>query len=244
MSRIRFIAANWKMHDPPAGWDAPDSPYRPRTGADIVVFPALADITACRQAGLTTGAQYGRPEPDGSFTGDMSMKMLAERGCEFVLCGHSERRQHHHESDAMIAEQVAAALAADLTPVLCVGETADEREMGQAEETVKKQLKTVLETTSYQLPATSFVIAYEPVWAIGNGNTATAEDAQQMHASIRSLLPDAYKEEVRIVYGGSVKASNAGELIAQKDIDGFLVGGSSLKPAEFSEIIETTAAAR
>lgn len=235
-TRHPLVAANWKMHNPPAGWDASDSPFRPRAEADVIVFPSTPDLSACVQAGLTTGAQAGRPEQDGAFTGDVSMKMLADHGCRYVLCGHSERRQHHHESNEFIADEVLAAIDTGLIPILCIGETADQREMGEAEEIVRQQLSCVLQATSHTLEA--LVIAYEPVWAIGTGKTASADDAQKMHAFMRSLLPTTIQQTMRIIYGGSVKPTNAAELIAQTDVDGFLVGGASLKPEEFRQIVD------
>ena len=182
MSRTPIVAANWKMNDPPAGWDTAHAPYAKRKNADIIVLPSMIDIPACINAGLNVGAQCGRAEASGAFTGDVSMEMLKRLGCTYVLCGHSERRQHHHESDEMVAAQAAAAMSAGLIPIICMGETMDQREMKQEKEVVKQQLT----TASHQLQATSFVIAYEPVWAIGTGKTATPDDAQEMHAFIRS----------------------------------------------------------
>lgn len=233
--RTPMVLANWKMHTPPAGWDTPNSPYFPRQGLWIGVLPTLLDNEACVKAGCVTGAQYGRPEPEGAFTGDVSMRLLEKHKYHFVLCGHSERRQHHHESDEFIADQVDAALDNGIMAVLCVGETADERELGQAEETVKRQIETVF--TGLDTRFGTIVIAYEPVWAIGTGKNASAEDAQKMHAYIRSLLPADLQEKTTIIYGGSVKSTNAMELIAQPDIDGFLVGSASLNPTEFRMIV-------
>lgn len=233
MHRKPIIAANWKMNAPPQGWDAEDSPYKPRDGADVIVFPSLPDLHFCLETFLIVGAQAGRPELSGAFTGDISMQMLAAHGCRYVLCGHSERRIHHHEQDDFIARQVKAAATAGLVPVLCVGETADEREMGQAQDVIRRQMASVGETGA--------IIAYEPVWAIGNGDTASADDAQEMHAFIRSLLPAGTRDGTHILYGGSVKPDNATELIAQPDIDGFLVGGASLIPADFRKIIDACA---
>ncbi len=236
MTRLPLIAANWKMNPPPEGWDADGSSYHARENANVIVFPAMPNIAACVEAGVITGGQCGRPEKNGAFTGDVSMQMLSSYGCTYVLCGHSERRQHHQESDEMIASQVAAALEAGLTPILCIGETLDQREIGEAEDTVKKQLEPIL-NTQYSIPNT-LILAYEPVWAIGTGKTATPEDAQKMHAFIRSLLPSDMKDDMRILYGGSVKPASAPELIAQEDIDGFLVGGASLIPGDFAQIVD------
>lgn len=237
--RTPFIAANWKMHSAPAGWDSEHSPFHPQPEVDVVVFPSMLDLPSCTTSDCTVGAQYGRPEKDGAFTGDVSMAMLQAHGSQYVLCGHSERRQHHHESDEYIAEQVSAAIDAGLTPILCIGETADERELRQAEEVIQRQLQTVINVISSKLKAENcfLIVAYEPVWAIGNGKTASAKDAQDMHAFIRSLLPPALRAHIRIIYGGSVKPTNAAALIAEPDIDGFLVGASSLHLEEFQAII-------
>jgi len=229
MPRKPLIAANWKMHSPPEGWDAEDSPYRTRETTDIVVFPAFVDIRTCLEKFLTVGAQYGRPEPKGAFTGDVSMQILSGHGCTYVLCGHSERRKFHGETDQFVADQARMALEAGMIPVVCVGETWEERDAGRAQETVERQMRAV-----EGLPVT---YAYEPVWAIGTGKTATPEDAQAMHAFIRSLLPSDLATTTRILYGGSVKGENAASLLSQPDIDGALVGGASLEPKSFREIL-------
>lgn len=246
--RTPFIAANWKMNPPPTGACAEGTPYFSTGHPQIVVFPTFIDLQNCiRSKELIVGAQCGRPESLGAFTGDINMQQLKDFGCTYVLCGHSERRQHHHESDEFIAEQVSAALDAGLTPILCIGETADERELGQAEEVVQRQLQTVINVISSKLKAARptaserencfLIVAYEPVWAIGSGKTASAKDAQDMHAFIRSLLPSTLRNDIRIIYGGSVKPTNAAALIAEPDIDGFLVGASSLHLEEFQAII-------
>lgn len=227
--RKPLIAGNWKMNSAPAGFDAKDSPYR-TGGVDVVVFPAFTDIAKCVHAQIVTGAQYGRAEASGAFTGDVSMPMIAAAGCRYVLCGHSERRRYHHESDEEVAEQAVAALEANLHPVICVGETADEREMKKHKHVIERQLKL--------LPKSGITIAYEPVWAIGTGKTATPEDAEDMHAFIRSLLGKE-GEGIRILYGGSMNAKNAKDLLSQKNIDGGLIGGASLKIDEFRMIVET-----
>ena len=230
MDRKILIAANWKMNPAPAGFDAKDSPYRPETAIDVVVLPTFLDLQTCIAARLTVGAQYGRPEHAGAFTGDVSITELKKIGCRYVLCGHSERRHHHGETDQMVMEQAVATLEAGLHPIICVGETADEREKKKEKSVVERQLKGIPEGVT---------IAYEPVWAIGTGKTATPKDAQEMHAFIRSLLPKDQKETTRILYGGSMNAANAEELLKQNDIDGGLIGGASLKPQEFRSIVET-----
>lgn len=157
------------------------------------------------------------------------MAQIATLGCTYVLCGHSERRKHHGETDAFIAEQAIAALEAKLHPIVCIGETEDERAHKKEKQAIEKQMQA--------LPQ-GITIAYEPVWAIGTGKTATVTQAQEMHAFIRSLLPEDIRATTRILYGGSMNALNAKELLAQEDIDGGLIGGASLKPEEFREIVE------
>ena len=236
-SRRLLLAANWKMNPPPAGalqtamGDHSANPYHPHSDIDVVVFPTFLDLHKTTAAGLISGGQYGRSETSGAYTGDISMAMLGAAGCRYVLCGHSERRANHGETDTDIAAQVIAALEQKIHPIVCIGETLEEREKGHAESVVKKQLKA--------LPLESDItIAYEPVWAIGTGKTASAKQAQGMHAFIRSLLPEDRQEKTRILYGGSVKADNAEELLSQPDIDGALIGGASLKPEEFGEMVK------
>ncbi len=229
MGRSRIIAANWKMNPVPNGAFNANSAYMPGKAVAVAVFPALLDLKDCVQSGIKTGGQWASPLPNGAQTGDVSMSMLKEAGCMYVMCGHSERRQHHKESDAYVAEQVKAALAVGLIPFLCIGETADEREMGQTNEVLKRQLAPVTLTPKV-------VIAYEPVWAIGTGKTATPQDAQKTHAYIRSLLPF---QDTAILYGGSMNEKNARDLLAQPDIDGGLIGGASLEPAKFAAIVAT-----
>ncbi len=225
------------MHEPPAGAYAKDSPYRSTPHVEVCVFPTLLDWQGAAEAGLVYGAQYGRAEPSGAFTGDVSMQMLKHQRFHYVLCGHSERRMHHAESDEVVALQAAAAVAVGLHPIVCIGETADEREMGQTKDVVLRQLAALsaLEHCT---------IAYEPVWAIGNGKTATVEQAQEMHAYIRSQLPAHHRADVRIMYGGSAKPDNAEHLLQQEDIDGLLVGACSLDPAAFGKIVEIAANTR
>ena len=233
--RKYLIAANWKMNPPPKGWDAKDSPYRPQEKIEVVVFPTHLDLQACAKAGLTTGAQSGRPEQTGAFTGDVSMQMVQALGCRYVLCGHSDRRAFHLESDAFVAEQAAAAITHALIPIICIGETETERDAGKSKAVIERQVKPLKLTNDC-------IIAYEPVWAISRGDpnrpAATSADAEEMHAFIRSLLPKDIRDAVRLLYGGSMKASNAKELLAQPNIDGGLVGGASLKPEEFREIVK------
>jgi len=191
-----------------------------------------------KDSDVALGAQSLCAEPIGAFTGEVSGTMLRDVGCGYVLVGHSERRQLYGENDALVARKFVAAQAAGLVPVLCVGETLEERERGLTTEVVARQLDAVLAVTGVGA-LRSAVIAYEPVWAIGTGRTATPEQAQEVHAMIRARVAAADARiggEVRILYGGSVKASNARELFAMADIDGGLVGGASLKADEFAQI--------
>ncbi len=233
-NRQTFIGANWKMNTIPEGALRSGSPYRSDI-IDLVVLPMSIDLSACRETGIRCGGQAGRSEKTGAFTGDISMEILQKIGASHVLCGHSERRQHHHETDEQIAMQVEAAVAEGLTPILCIGETADQREMDETEEVLEAQLSLLLKSQSSTLNAHNFIVAYEPVWAIGTGKTPTPSEAQTTHAFIRSLLPDPM---IRILYGGSMNGQNAAEFLMQPDIDGGLVGGASLKPEEFLKIVE------
>ncbi len=229
MSRKFLIAANWKMNIPPVEAFTDASPFRSIAGADVWVFPSFLDLHSAREHGLIVGAQYGRADAKGSFTGDVSMQMLADQHYHAVLCGHSERRKNHGETDAMVLVQATAAISAGLIPIVCVGETESERTTGRQEEVVKRQLS--------GLPQ-DVILAYEPVWAIGTGKSTTPEDAQHMHAFIRSILP---KKETVILYGGSMNGKNCENLLSQPDIDGGLIGAASLKPDDFRIIVETAA---
>lgn len=219
----KLIAANWKMNAAPAGFESAQA-FRSTDSADVVVFPSTLDIHAVVKAGIITGGQASRPEEKGAFTGDVSIHALKNAGCTYVLCGHSERRQHHHETDEDIARQADAAKALGLTPILCVGETLAEREAGKEEEVVGRQLSLVKD-----IP----VVAYEPVWAIGTGKTATTEQVAAMHAFIRSIVG----ADTKILYGGSVKPDNAKELLGQPNVDGALVGGAALVADSFASIV-------
>jgi triosephosphate isomerase len=238
--RTPFIAANWKMNPPPNGFDTSDSPYRSTDIVDVAVFATFLDLPNCIRAKIPTGAQFARPEATGAFTGDVSMAMVKSAGCTYVLCGHSDRRRFHLESDTFIAEQATAALKTGLIPVVCIGETEEEHDAGKTKEVVTRQLKAI--------PDGVTIIAYEPVWAISRGDpskpAATPKDAQDIHALIRSLLPKSRQEQTRLLYGGSMKGSNAHELLSQPDIDGGLVGGASLKIDDFKKIVEAATALR
>lgn len=213
---------------------------------DVAVCPPYAYlqqvVALCANSGIRVGAQDCSHMREGAYTGEVAAPMLADVGCKWVVIGHSERRQYHRESSSLIAAKLAVAVESGLIPVLCVGETRDEREAGEAEMVVLDQLRDVLADTP---AAPGLVIAYEPVWAIGTGLTATPEEAQEMHAFIRSRLDTitGRGDGTRILYGGSVKAENAGLLFACDDIDGALVGGASLDAEEFAAIIGAATAA-
>lgn len=220
------------MNPPPAGFDADDSPFRPAPDVDIVVFPSTIDIDRCIRAAFVTGSQAARAGIAGAFTGDVSMAMLAAHGCRAVLCGHSERRHYHHETDADIAEQVHSALKAGLLPILCIGETAEERAAGVAEAIVERQLTSALDGVTQPV-----AVAYEPVWAIGTGTTATPNDIATMHIAIQRMLPTSIAEGTPLLYGGSVTPDNAAGLFACEHVDGALVGGASLQCESFERIL-------
>jgi triosephosphate isomerase len=210
---------------------------------EVAVCPVAVHIPLALQlaagSGLGVGAQNCHEFEQGAYTGEIAASMLAELGCQWVILGHSERRQFYGETDALVAAKSIAVRAAGLTPILCVGETLEQREQGQAQAVVTRQLAALVEVG---LQATD-VIAYEPIWAIGTGKTASPEQAQEMHACIRGFLEEKTGEmagAIRLLYGGSVKGENARELLAQKDIDGGLVGGASLNAEEFAAIIEAS----
>lgn len=204
--------------------------------AVCVPFPYLAQAAQALQGSpITFGAQDLSPHQQGAYTGDVSGDMLSDLGCQWVLVGHSERRSHHAETDQQVAHKVSAALAAGLTPVVCVGEMLAEQEAGQTLGVVARQLAPILALGEHAVAR--LVVAYEPVWAIGTGRTATPQQAQDVHASIRASLASVGADHVRILYGGSVNASNAASLFSMSDIDGALVGGASLMAEEFLRIV-------
>ncbi|MCX7054597.1 MAG: triose-phosphate isomerase [Proteobacteria bacterium] len=244
--RQPLVAGNWKMHGSRAENASLVSGLldllQPGKRAEILLcppFPYLMETgRLLKDSGVALGAQSVCAESQGAFTGEVSAAMLKDVGCCYVLVGHSERRQLFGESDALVARKFVAAQGQGLVPVLCVGETLDEREGGQTTSVVSRQLEAVLAVTGAQALAKA-VIAYEPVWAIGTGRTASPEQAQEVHAMIRAKVAErdgTIGGSVRILYGGSVKASNAQELFAMPDIDGGLVGGASLKADEFARI--------
>jgi len=207
-------------------------------------FPYLASVASQLQgSAVELGAQNVSEHEAGAYTGEVAPAMLRDVGCRYVIVGHSERRALYGESSVQVAEKMAAALGAGLVPILCVGEMLEEREAGRTEEIVGKQLAAALERNGIAAFKGS-VIAYEPVWAIGTGKTATPEQAQDVHRYIRSVLADedaSVAETVQILYGGSVKGDNAAGLFAMPDIDGGLIGGASLKPADFLAIARAAA---
>jgi len=206
--------------------------------AVCVPAPYLAQVQSVLGGSpVRWGAQDVSAQERGAFTGEVSAEMLLEFGCSYVIVGHSERRSYHAESDELVAQKAQRALASGLTPIVCVGETLEEREQGATDAVVSRQLAPVLDAMRTQLA--SMVIAYEPVWAIGTGKTATPEMAQQVHARLRAMLAERHAEsaqQVRILYGGSMKPDNAKDLLAKPDIDGGLIGGASLNASDFLAI--------
>lgn len=246
--RVPIIAGNWKMNKTSTEARAYVSELQGlvagETGVEIVLCPpytSLAEVSSMVAGGqLRVAAQSMHYEPSGAYTGEISAAMLTDIGVTDVILGHSERREFFCENDADLARKTSAALAADLRPILCVGETDAEREAGQTEEKVKRQVSIDLETIAAdRLP--EIVIAYEPIWAIGTGKTATPEIAQEACRFIRETLAANFNSEAaertRILYGGSVKPDNISDLMIQKDIDGALVGGACLNAGDFARII-------
>jgi triosephosphate isomerase len=244
--RKPLVAGNWKMHGSRAEnaslLDSLLDLLKPESRAEVMVCPPAVYLwetgRLLKDSDVALGAQSVCAEALGAFTGEVSGAMLRDVGCRYVLVGHSERRQLFGESDALVARKFVAAQSQGLVPVLCVGETLDEREGDRTTEVVSRQIDAVLAVSGVRSLAKA-VIAYEPVWAIGTGRTASPEQAQQVHAMIRAkvaALDATIAASVRILYGGSVKASNARELFAMADIDGGLVGGASLKAEEFAQI--------
>ncbi len=240
--RRQLVVGNWKMHGSHAVNEALLEALKsagplPCEVAVCAPFPYLAQ-TAERLARspVSWGAQDCSVHEQGAYTGEVSAAMLADFGCRYVIVGHSERRALHGESDQLVADKAQAALKRGVTPIVCVGETLAEREAGQTEAVVKRQLSAVIHTLAHC--ASEMVVAYEPVWAIGTGLTASPEQAQAVHALLRAQLQAATKQaaQMKLLYGGSVKPDNAASLFVQPDIDGGLIGGASLKEADFSAI--------
>ena len=242
MNRRFLVVGNWKMHGSrPANAALLDGILQARPfGCDVAVcvpFPFLSE-TAATLAGsdVRWGAQDCSVHEQGAYTGEVSAGMLAEFGCRYVIVGHSERRAMYAESDQMVADKAKAALGRGVTPIVCVGETLAQREAGQTEAVVKRQLSVVIHTLGHC--AGEMAVAYEPVWAIGTGLSATPEQAQAVHALLRAQLRAAtpQADAMKILYGGSVKPDNAPSLFAQPDIDGGLIGGAALKASDFVAI--------
>lgn len=249
--RKPFVAGNWKMNtDSSSSVElaqsiASGSTETASVKATVAVFPPFVYLQSVTKAlgasSVGVGAQDVYFEPNGAFTGEISTSMLKDIGCTYCLCGHSERRHVIGETDELINKKLAAAISGGLLPILCVGELLAEREASQTNDVVTRQLENGLAGLS-SAKVSAVTIAYEPVWAIGTGLTATPQQAQEVHDFIRKLLANMYSDEIadgiRIQYGGSVKPDNAAELMAQPDIDGLLVGGASLKAGSFLEIIQ------
>ncbi|WP_018077372.1 triose-phosphate isomerase [Thiobacillus denitrificans] len=246
--RKKLVAGNWKMHGNLAENAALLSALKPAlAGIEAVVcvpFPYLAQAQAALSgSSIAWGAQNVSEQAKGAFTGEVSAAMLLDFGCRYVIVGHSERRSLYGETDELVASKYMAAQSAGLTPILCVGESLAERESGVTEAVVARQLDAVIKVAGVT-SLTGAVVAYEPVWAIGTGKTATPEQAQAVHAFIRgkiAALDASVAEGLVIQYGGSVKAANAAELMAQPDIDGGLIGGASLVAGEFIAICQAAA---
>ncbi len=249
--RRPILAANWKMHKTADEAVAFARAFLPRvegrSEVDVVIAPPFTALDRVAQAlagsAVQLAAQKVHAEENGAFTGEIAPGMLAELGCAYTIVGHSERRTLYGETDAEVARKAAALLRGGIRPILCVGETLEQREANRTQEVVGSQLEGSLAEVRGEL-ARDVVIAYEPVWAIGTGRTATPELAQEVHAVIREWLGKRYGEAadaMRIQYGGSVKPENAGALMSQTDIDGALVGGASLDPESFAEIVRCAA---
>ncbi|MDQ6896955.1 MAG: triose-phosphate isomerase [Actinomycetota bacterium] len=251
--RTPLIAGNWKMNldhlqathfVQKLDWSLRDAKHD-YEAVEVVVLPPFTDLRSVQtlveadKLGLRFGAQDLSPHASGAYTGDISGAFLAKLGCTYVVVGHSERREGHGETDELVAAKVAAAYAHGLTPILCCGENLEVRRSGGQVAHVVRQLRAALAGVTPEQAAT-VVIAYEPIWAIGTGEVATPDDAQEVCAAIRTLLGELYGPDlaagVRVLYGGSVKGANVAAIMAQPDVDGALVGGASIDPAEFATI--------
>lgn len=246
--RKRIVAGNWKMNKTPQETKALIETLKPLVGneenTEVVFCPPFICLTTAVEAVKGTqikiGAQNMYYEESGAFTGEVAPNMIKEAGCEYVILGHSERRGYFGETDEIVNKKVLKAFEHDLIPIICVGETLEQREQGITEDLVRLQTKIALKDVPAS-DAEKAVIAYEPIWAIGTGKTATNEQAQEVCGAIRKVLGEIYgaetAEKIRIQYGGSVNAGNASDLFAMPDIDGGLVGGASLK-ADFADIVK------
>jgi triosephosphate isomerase len=251
-ARKYLIAGNWKMNLNAAEGAALAKDVVSQVGSqtDVAVcvcptFTALESVSSeVNNSNVQLGAQNMHFETSGAFTGEISAEMLRHLFCNFVILGHSERREYFGETDSIVNKKTLAALAANLKPIVCIGETLEEREAGKVNEVIKNQLEGALVGVTAD-SADTLVVAYEPVWAIGTGKTATPEMAEEVHAEIRCLLAGLIGEEasekVRIIYGGSMKPENADDLLAQKNIDGGLIGGAALKANSFAALVQSAA---
>ena len=244
-----FIAGNWKMNLDKAGaielTDALTKDQDTFKGVDVAVFPPSLWLTSVgdliESGGIKLGGQDCHEELEGAHTGDISAKMLKDVGCDYVIVGHSERRTNHFETNETIKKKVLVSIQCNLCPIVCIGETWEERDKGTAVSSVSVQLK---ESIPDELSSDQFIIAYEPVWAIGSGRTPTLNDIEEMHSSIKeTILTINHKaNKVRILYGGSVKPENAAEIFKVENVGGALVGGASLSATDFSDIISIAGA--
>lgn len=248
-ARIPLIAGNWKMFKTPTQAKKFLTELKDVvtdvTNVEIMAAPPFTALAAAQEilgySNIKIGAQNVFWEDEGAFTGEISAPMLKDLGCEYVIIGHSERRQYFGETDETVNKRIAAALKANLAPVMCVGETDDERKSEKTFSVLDKQIQKGLQGLDINLLA-RLVIAYEPVWAIGTGNTATSAQAEEVHAFLREKLAQMFGSDfaakIRILYGGSVKPANIKELMSQENIDGALVGGASLEAESFTQIIK------
>jgi triosephosphate isomerase len=248
-TRLKLVAANWKMHKTIEETERFLAEFLPRVpeGPDVVVCPPFTSLKVavehCAQSRVGVAAQNMHAETEGAFTGEVSAPMLVELGVDGVILGHSERREDFGESDEALSRKVPAALRAGLEPILCVGENESQRDADETEDVLTRQIGADL-TDVPDDRLGDVVIAYEPIWAVGTGNTATPEQAQEAHNVIRGLIEARSAEAagaIRILYGGSVKPDNARDLLSQPDVDGALVGGASLNPDDFAAIVAAAA---
>jgi len=249
MGRKTVIAGNWKMFKTRAeAAELVEALKREVEGydeVDVIVCPAFTSLSRVSEllqgSTIQLGAQDVYWEDEGAYTGQISVRMLLDSGCRYVILGHSERRQYFNETDEGVNRKLKKVLESPLVPIVCIGETLDEREAGRVAEVVLGQLKAAVESLTAD-EVSRIIVAYEPVWAIGTGRTATPEIAEEVHSMIRQWLAEAFSEElsasIRILYGGSVKPSNVVELMAQPDLDGALVGGASLDAQTFAKIVK------
>jgi triosephosphate isomerase len=250
MARRPVMAANWKMNKTVREAQEYTAALLPRAadaeGVDVAVFAPFTSLPEvarmAEDSAVISGAQNFYYEDSGAFTGEISVPMLLDVGARAVIVGHSERRELFGESDEMVARKTAKAVESGLLPVVCVGETKEERDAGRMWDKCSRQVRRVVEELGDEIRGESIVFAYEPIWAIGTGDTATPEDSQDAIGKIRDLLreirDDDFADAIRILYGGSVKPDNVAEIMAQKDVDGALVGGASLEVKTFMQLVE------